>query len=115
MQCKQGTDVQVQIGKVDQGFIRDRECTKETPVIFGVPDSPIYGTGKRIRPGVPGREDSEHMKKILLPELLPLEDYAFEFLNQSLSPPKTFWELLMLLRTRSCLFYPFIFLAFSCF
>ena len=75
MQCKQGTDVQVQIGKVDQGFIRDRECTKETPVIFGVPDSPIYGTGKRIRPGVPGREDSEHMKKILLPELLPLEDY----------------------------------------
>ena len=45
MQCKQGTDVQVQIGKVDQGFIRDRECTKETPVIFGVPDSPIYGRG----------------------------------------------------------------------
>lgn len=75
MQCKQGTDVQVQTGKVDQGFIRDRECTKETPVIFGVPDSPIYGTGKRIRPRVPGREDSEHMKKILLPELLPLEDY----------------------------------------
>lgn len=75
MQCKQETDVQVQAGKVDQGFIRDRECTKETPVIFGVPDSPIYGTGKRIRPRVPGREDSEHMKKILLPELLPLEDY----------------------------------------
>ncbi len=75
MQCKQETDVQAQAGKADPGFIRDRECTKDTPVIFGVPDSPIYGTGKRIRPRVPGREDSEHMKKILLPELLPLEDY----------------------------------------
>ena len=56
-------------------FIRDADCTKDTPVIYGRPDSPIYGTGKRIRPRVPGRRDSEYMKKILLEELLPLEEY----------------------------------------
>ena len=56
-------------------FLRDAECTKDTPVIYGKPDHPVYGTGKRIRPRVPGRTDSEHMKKILLEELLPLEAY----------------------------------------
>lgn len=56
-------------------FIRDADCTKDTPVIHGRPDSPIYGTGKRIRPRVPGRRDSEYMKKVLLEELLPLEEY----------------------------------------
>ncbi|NBJ00963.1 hypothetical protein D3Z62_12580 [Lachnospiraceae bacterium] len=56
-------------------FIRDADCTKDTPVIHGRPDSPIYGTGKRIRSRVPGRRDSEYMKKILLEELLPLEEY----------------------------------------
>ena len=56
-------------------FIRDADCTKDTPVIHGRPDSPIYGNGKRIRPRVPGRRDSEYMKKILLEELLPLEEY----------------------------------------
>ncbi len=56
-------------------FMRDADCTKDTPVIHGRPDSPIYGTGKRIRPRVPGRRDSEYMKKILLEELLPLEEY----------------------------------------
>jgi len=59
----------------DSGFIRDRDCTKDTPVIFGVPDMPIYGTGKRIRPRIQGRRDSEHMEKIFLQELLPLEEY----------------------------------------
>ncbi|MDE7298402.1 MAG: phosphoadenosine phosphosulfate reductase family protein [Lachnospiraceae bacterium] len=36
---------------------------------------PIYGAGIRRRPKVKGREDSEHMKSIFLPELLPLEEY----------------------------------------
>lgn len=56
-------------------FIRDCDCGKDTPVIHGKPDTPVYGTGTRIKPRLPGRTDSEHMKKILLPELLPLEDY----------------------------------------
>lgn len=57
------------------GYIRDMDCTKETPVVYGVKDTPVYGTGKRIGPRVPGRTDTKHMEEILLPELLPLEDY----------------------------------------
>lgn len=64
-----------QLNLFEPDFIRDIECTKETPVVYGAPDTPIYGTGKRIKPRIPGRDDSEHMKKIFLPELLPLEEY----------------------------------------
>lgn len=56
-------------------YIKDADCTKDTPVVFGVPDTPIYGKGVRIKPRVDGRQDSEHFKKIYLPELLPLEEY----------------------------------------
>lgn len=56
-------------------FIKDADCTKETPVKFGVPDAPIYGKGITLKPRVQGRTDSEHFKKIYLPELLPLEEY----------------------------------------
>ncbi len=56
-------------------FIKDMDCTKDTLVIHGKPDTPIYGTGKRIEPRVCGREDSDHMKRIFLPRLLPLEEY----------------------------------------
>lgn len=56
-------------------FIRDAECTRDTPVILGHQDKPVYGKGIRIRPGTDGRKDSEHFKKIYLPELLPLEAY----------------------------------------
>ena len=56
-------------------YIKDIECTKDTPVIYGHEDTPIYGQGKRIKPRVSGRKDSEHMKKIYLEELLPLEEY----------------------------------------
>lgn len=38
-------------------------------------DKPVYNIGYRIRPRVEGRADSEHFKKIFLPELLPLEEY----------------------------------------
>lgn len=56
-------------------YIKDIECTKDTPVILGCVDTPVYGKGRRIKPKVKGREDSEHFKKIYLPELLPLEEY----------------------------------------
>lgn len=56
-------------------FIKDADCTKDTPVRFGVPDAPIYGKGIKLKPRVDGRTDSEHFKKIYLPELLPLEEY----------------------------------------
>ncbi len=64
-----------QLSLFEPDFIKDMDCTKDTPVIYGKPDKPIYGTGSRIKPRISGREDSEHMKKIFLPELLPLEEY----------------------------------------
>ena len=56
-------------------FIKDIDCTKDTPVVLGRPDMSIYGKGVRIKPGVDGRKDSGHFEKIYLSELLPLEDY----------------------------------------
>ena len=56
-------------------FIRDTDCTKDTPVIFGHPDSVVYGKGIEIKPGMEGRRDSEHFQKIYLSQLLPLEEY----------------------------------------
>lgn len=56
-------------------FIKDSECTPDTPVIFGKQEKPIYGNGVRLKPRVKGRCDSEHFKKIYLPRLLPLEEY----------------------------------------
>lgn len=64
-----------QLSLFDPEYIKDSECTKDTPVIYGVPQMPVYGTGIRIKPRVEGRTETEHMKKIYLPELLPLEDY----------------------------------------
>ena len=64
-----------QLNLFEPEFIRDMDCTKDTPVTYGKPDRPIYGTGSGITPRVSGRVDSEYMKKINLPELLPLEEY----------------------------------------
>ena len=55
--------------------IKDKDCTINTPVVLGKPDTPIYGKGIRLKPRVDGRKDSKHFEKIYLPELLPLEDY----------------------------------------
>ena len=57
-------------------FIKDADCTKDTPIMLGIPDVPIYGNGVRIKPRVDGRQDSEHFKKMYLKELLPLEEYT---------------------------------------
>lgn len=64
-----------QLSFIQPDYIKDRDCTKDTPVIYGKPDNQIYGTGKRIKPKIPGRTDTEHMKGIYLEELLPLEEY----------------------------------------
>ncbi len=72
-------EVLLMIGQITfdfvQSYIKDCDCTKDTPVTLGKKDTPIYGTGKRIQPRVPGRTDTEHFKKICLGELLPLEEY----------------------------------------
>ena len=56
-------------------IIMDRDCTIDTPVMLGKEDKPVYGKGIAIRPREEGRMDSEHFRKIFLPELLPLEEY----------------------------------------
>lgn len=58
-----------------KGYIKDSDCTKDTPLMYGEQDIPIYGTGTRIKPRVEGRRESSHFEKIFLPELFPLEDY----------------------------------------
>lgn len=64
-----------QLSFIQPDYIKDSDCTKDTPIVYGNPDKPLYGLGKRIKPRIPGRDETEHMKKIFLPELLPLEEY----------------------------------------
>lgn len=64
-----------QLSFIQPVFIKDSDCTKDIPVRYGVPDKQIYGSGKRINPRNPGRQDTEHFKSIYLENLLPLEEY----------------------------------------
>lgn len=68
-------DVKGQISLFPSSFIKDADCTKDTPVTLGNADVPVYGKGIKIEPREPGRTDSEHFKKIHLDNLLPLEEY----------------------------------------
>ncbi len=67
--------VKGQLNLLPEKFIKDADCTKDTPVTLGKKDVPVYGQGIRIKPREPGRTDSEHFKKIYLESLLPLEEY----------------------------------------
>lgn len=60
---------------MNQSFIKDSVCNRDTPVVHGRPRSPIYGAGVVIRPQTPGKQDTDFAHKIHLPELLPLEEY----------------------------------------
>lgn len=44
-----------QLNLFEPEFIKDIDCTVDTPVTRGNKDKHIYGTGKRIKPRVPGR------------------------------------------------------------
>lgn len=56
-------------------YIKDIDCTVDTPVVLGKKDDSIYGKGISITPRIDGRCDTEHFKNIYLPQLLPLEEY----------------------------------------
>lgn len=56
-------------------FIKDKDCTKDTPIIKGHKDTEIYGQGHSIKPALPGRTETDFDKKVELKGLLPLEDY----------------------------------------
>ena len=62
-------------GITEAGYIKDKDCTRDTPVFYGRPERPVYGQGVPIRPRVLGRTDTEHKRKIYLEQLFPLEDY----------------------------------------
>lgn len=62
-------------GTAEAGYIRDKDCTRDTPVVYGKADTPVYGKKIPIRPRVLGRADTEHKQRIYLEQLFPLEDY----------------------------------------
>lgn len=59
----------------NDGYLKDKDCTVDTPVVHGAIQENIYGKGIRIKPRVPGRRDSRHFEEIYLDSLLPLEEY----------------------------------------
>ncbi len=60
---------------ITMNFIKDTNCTVDTPVIYGKEERPVYGREVRFRPRVPGKRETATDKKNYLPRLLPLEDY----------------------------------------
>lgn len=40
-------------------FIKDADCTKETPVRLGVPDAPVYGKDIKLKPRRGGKVFAE--------------------------------------------------------
>lgn len=68
-------DIEGQTSLFPGAYVKDSDCRRDTPVTHGVQDKPVYGNGKRIRPGIPGRQDTEHFRGIYLDSLLPLEEY----------------------------------------
>ena len=64
-----------QMNLFEPDYIKDIDCTLETPVKRGIRDRQIYGTGTKIKPRIPGRKDTKHMENIFLEELFPLEEY----------------------------------------
>lgn len=45
-----------QLNLFEPEFIKDIDCTVDTPVVRGNKDKPIYGTGKRIKPQSAGQK-----------------------------------------------------------
>ncbi|HWQ42787.1 MAG TPA: phosphoadenosine phosphosulfate reductase family protein [Desulfosporosinus sp.] len=56
-------------------YIKDTDCTRNTPVTLGHPKEPMYETETSITPNVPGKMESKYDKQIFLENLLPLEEY----------------------------------------
>lgn len=50
-------------------------CAGTLPIIWGQPETPIYGRGVSILPTMPGKRETKHQQKIYLEKLLPLEEY----------------------------------------
>ena len=46
-------------------YIKDTECSRDTPVIWGKLSDRSYGTGKRIKPNIDGKHATDYEKKNL--------------------------------------------------
>ncbi|MCR5720024.1 MAG: phosphoadenosine phosphosulfate reductase family protein [Lachnospiraceae bacterium] len=70
-------EVQEALKIVIPPYIKDIDCTKDTPVVWAAADKikQVYGKGKQIEPFVHGRTDTNHFRDIYLDKLLPLENY----------------------------------------
>lgn len=56
-------------------FIKDRDCTIDTPVVYGKTEIPIYNKGHVIYPRVKGRMETTTDINNYLEHLMPLEEY----------------------------------------
>ncbi len=56
-------------------IIKDSDCCKDSHVIYGYPEKPVYGLGIPISPRYPGKRNTAYAESIYLPVLLPLEEY----------------------------------------
>ena len=41
-------------------YIKDTECSRDTPVIWGKLSDRSYGTGKRIKPNIDGKHATDY-------------------------------------------------------
>lgn len=41
-------------------FIKDADCTKDTPVVYGQQERPLYGREVRFRPPCSGKTEDFH-------------------------------------------------------
>lgn len=56
-------------------FIKDKDCTRDTPVVLGHSAAAVYGLGHIFRPAVSGKQETKTDRNVFLPQLLPLEEY----------------------------------------
>jgi len=67
--CKRGGRV------ILMSYIKDSQCSIQTPIICGHPEKPVYGKGISIMPFIPGKRETKYEQSIYLEKLLPLEEY----------------------------------------
>jgi len=75
--------------------IRDYECSKNSPLIWGNLDTPVDGLDRPISPRYLGEQETYFDMKIFLPELLPMEEYdwlSFSFQAEKIMNRQCLWK-----------------------
>lgn len=58
-------------------YIKDSLCTVHTPVVWGVPERPVYGKGIHILPVTPGKRQTKYDNSVYLDKEPKLEQDLF--------------------------------------